>query len=62
MRWFDADKGYGFIRRDRTGDDVFVHHAEIVSDGYRALSAAQRVRFHVHSGSKGLRSTRVEPL
>ncbi len=52
VKWFNPDKGYGFIERD-AGGDVFVHHTEILIDGYRTLDQNQRVEFTVTRGKKG---------
>ena len=53
VKWFSADKGYGFIARDNGHKDVFVHHSEIKMEGFRALQENQRVEFTVTSGPKG---------
>ncbi len=52
VKWFNAEKGYGFIQRD--GDaDVFVHYSAIQSEGYRTLEEGQAVEFELASGDKG---------
>jgi CspA family cold shock protein len=51
--WFNPRKGYGFIKRDTGGDDVFVHHSEIRGVGYRSLDEGQRVKFTVVRSKKG---------
>ena len=61
VKWFNSDKGYGFIERD-SGGDLFVHHSEIRISGYRKLEENQRVEFTVGEGSKGLQAKEVEPL
>jgi CspA family cold shock protein len=61
VKWFNAEKGYGFISRE-TGDDVFVHHSEIRTDGFRNLEEGQRVEFTVAQGQKGPQAQDVEPL
>lgn len=61
VKWFNATKGYGFISREG-GDDVFVHHSAIQSQGYRSLDEGQRVEFTVEQGPKGLQATNVVPL
>ena len=53
VKWFNASKGYGFIQRDKTGTDVFVHYSAIVADGYKSLREGQRVEFDVTQGPKG---------
>ena len=52
VKWFNAEKGYGFIERE-DGDDVFVHYSAIQKDGYRTLEEGQRVEFDVAPGKKG---------
>jgi CspA family cold shock protein len=52
VKWFNAEKGYGFIEREG-GDDVFVHFSAIQGDGYRSLEDGQRVEFDVAPGRKG---------
>ena len=59
VKWFNADKGYGFIQRD-SGEDVFVHYSAIQGDGYRSLEEGSRVSFVVVSGPKGLQADQVE--
>ncbi|MGW9412907.1 cold-shock protein [Arthrobacter cupressi] len=53
VKWFNAEKGYGFITVDDTGDDVFVHWSAIQMDGLRALEEGQRVEFELGEGQKG---------
>ena len=60
VKWFNPEKGFGFIHPDE-GDDVFVHHTGIVSDGFRSLDEGQRVQFDVTQGKKGLQATNVVP-
>ena len=61
VKWFNASKGYGFIARD-TGEDVFVHHSAIQSEGYRTLQEGQRVEFDVEPGAKGPKAVNVKAL
>jgi cold shock protein len=58
VKWFNAAKGYGFIRR-QTGEDVFVHFSAIQADGYRTLTEGQTVEFEVRKGPKGLQAENV---
>jgi len=58
VKWFNNDKGFGFIKRD-TGEDVFVHHTAIQSSGYRTLNEGERVEFDVKQGPKGLQAENV---
>lgn len=62
VKWFNAEKGYGFIEIDGGGADVFVHHSKIDMDGYRALDEGQRVEFDVAQGDKGPQAENVRPL
>lgn len=58
VKWFNAEKGYGFIAVDG-GSDVFVHYGAIEADGYRSLAEGQRVEFEVTAGTKGQQAERV---
>ncbi len=61
VKWFNADKGYGFITPDDGGDDLFVHHSEIRVEGYATLDEGQKVEFTVGQGKKGPCATNVIP-
>jgi cold shock CspA family protein len=62
VKWFNNEKGYGFIAREG-GDDVFVHFSAIVDDGgYRSLDEGQRVEYTASPGQKGLQADSVDPL
>lgn len=61
VKWFNAEKGYGFIARDN-GPDVFVHYSAIQSDGFRKLEEGQRVEFSIEQGAKGPQAARVVVL
>lgn len=61
VKWFNAEKGYGFIVREDKSD-VFVHHSNIKARGYRSLSEGQRVRFSVVETPKGLAAENVEAI
>ncbi len=58
VKWFNNDKGYGFIER-KTGGDVFVHFKSILGDGYRTLNEGQTVSYVVKEGTKGLQAEEV---
>ena len=58
VKWFNADKGYGFIARDE-GPDVFVHYSAIEAAGYRSLEEGQTVEFDVTEGQKGPQAANV---
>ena len=59
VKWFNAEKGYGFISQDDGGDDVFVHFSAIQSNGYRSLDENQRVEFEITQGQKGPQAEQV---
>ena len=61
VKWFNAKKGYGFISMDE-GDDVFVHHKEIQTDGFRTLDEGQEVEFEISEGPKGSHAKNVVKL
>jgi len=62
VKWFNADKGFGFISVDNGGPDVFVHFSAIQSGGYRSLEENQRVEFEIAQGAKGPQAEHVRPL
>jgi CspA family cold shock protein len=53
VKWFNAEKGYGFIAQEGGGPDVFVHYSSISGDGFRTLEDTQRVEFEIAEGRKG---------
>ena len=59
VKWFNSDKGFGFIVPDDGTKDLFVHFSEIASGGYRTLEEGQRVEFEVQQGQKGPQATQV---
>ncbi|MDI9613817.1 MAG: cold shock domain-containing protein [Acidobacteriota bacterium] len=61
VKWFNNEKGYGFIRRD-SGDDVFVHHSAIQGTGFKTLDEGDRVEFTVTQGPKGAQAQQVVKL
>jgi CspA family cold shock protein len=60
VKWFNADKGYGFIAPE-SGEDVFVHFSAIQSAGYRSLDEGQAVEFDIAQGPKGAQAANVRP-
>jgi cold shock protein len=62
VKWFNAEKGFGFIAVDNGGSDVFVHYSEIQSKGFRTLEENQRVEFEIGQGTKGPQATNVVAL
>lgn len=62
VKWFNAEKGYGFIAQDGGGADVFVHYSAIDSQGYRSLEEGQRVEFEITQGPKGPQAEKVHAL
>jgi CspA family cold shock protein len=61
VKWFNAEKGYGFITPDGGGQDLFVHFSAIQSSGYRSLEEGQAVTFEVTQGQKGPQADQVVP-
>ena len=62
VKWFNAEKGYGFIAVDDGSADVFVHFSAIMGSGYRSLDEGQRVEFDVTQGQKGPQAEQVRAL
>ena len=62
VKWFNEQKGFGFITPDDGGKDLFVHHSSIESTGYRTLRDDQAVEYEEAQGPKGLQATKVRPL
>ncbi|MBB2941019.1 cold-shock protein [Actinoplanes sp. CA-015351] len=62
VKWFNSDKGFGFIAQDGGGADVFAHFSAIASSGFRSLDENQRVEFDVTQGQRGLQAENIRPL
>jgi cold shock protein len=62
VKWFNSEKGFGFIEQDGGGPDVFVHYSAIQSGGYRELNEGQKVEFEVTQGQKGPQADNVRPM
>ena len=62
VKWFNASKGFGFITPDGGGEDLFVHHSEIKTEGYASLDEDQKVQFEIGEGKKGPCATNVTPV
>ncbi|MBE1533064.1 cold-shock protein [Actinomadura algeriensis] len=59
VKWFNAEKGFGFIAQDDGGADVFAHYSNIAAQGFRELQEGQRVTFDVTQGQKGLQAENI---
>ncbi|WP_225102806.1 cold-shock protein [Streptomyces sp. CoH27] len=61
VKWFNAEKGFGFIEQDGGGPDVFAHYSNIDASGFRSLEEGQRVTFDVAQGQKGPQAEHIRP-
>lgn len=59
VKWFNSQKGYGFITNESTGEDVFVHFSGIAGEGYKSLEEGQNVTFDITEGNRGLQAVNV---
>jgi CspA family cold shock protein len=62
VKWFNGEKGFGFIAQDGGGPDVFVHYSEIQGNGYKSLDEGQRVEFEIGQGKKGPQAQSVRAV
>ena len=62
VKWFNDDKGFGFITPDEGGKDLFVHHTGIISQGFRSLTEGARVSYEAEAGDKGPKAVNVAPI
>jgi CspA family cold shock protein len=62
VKWFNDTKGYGFIKPDGEGEDLFVHHSAIEGSGFHSLAEGQRVEYEATRGQKGMQATAVRPV
>jgi CspA family cold shock protein len=62
VKWFNDDKGFGFITPDEGSKDLFVHHSGISGDGFKSLSEGQKVEFDEEPGDKGPKAVNVKAL
>jgi CspA family cold shock protein len=62
VKWFNAEKGFGFIAQDDGGADVFAHYSNIAAQGYRELHEGQKVEFEIGQGQKGPQAENIRAL
>jgi CspA family cold shock protein len=62
VKWFNSEKGYGFISQDNGGPDVFAHYSAIQATGYRELAEGQKVEFEITQGQKGPQADNIRPV
>jgi CspA family cold shock protein len=62
VKWFNDEKGFGFITPDEAGTDLFVHHSAIQGDGFRSLAEGARVSYEAEAGPKGPKAIQVQAL
>jgi cold shock protein len=62
VKWFSAEKGYGFISPDDGGEDLFVHYSGIVGDGFKSLEEGEKVTYEVTQGKRGMQAANVSKV
>jgi CspA family cold shock protein len=62
VKWFNDDKGYGFVTPDEVGKDLFVHHSGIAGDGFKSLAEGAKVSYDAEASAKGPQAVNVQPL
>jgi cold shock protein len=62
VKWFNDDKGYGFVTPDEPGKDLFVHHTGIVGDGFKSLAEGAKVEYEAEAGDKGPKAVNVRTI
>jgi cold shock protein len=61
VKWFNNQKGYGFVCSNQSTEEIFAHFSSIIMDGYKSLKAGQAVDFEIGTGSKGLHALNIKP-
>lgn len=62
VKWFNENKGYGFIQQESDGQDVFVHYSDVEGEGFRTLSEGEKVEYELIEGPKGFHATKVKKI